>query len=88
MKLDCNFQRGWGGGGLRNNPFRGGLWKIFGTTQWIPDDSSVLAKFDNERFLKDNVFIIKYKNIIDHYFTVWYVSSVFDNSEMSPNFMV
>ena len=70
MKLDCNFQRGWGGGGLRNNPFRGGLWKIFGTTQWIPDDSSVLAKFDNERFLKDNVFIIKYKNIIDHYFTV------------------
>ena len=51
MKLDCNFQRGWGGG-LRNNPFRGGLWKIFGTTQWIPDDSSVLAKFDNERFFK------------------------------------
>ena len=39
-------------------------------------------------FLKDNVFIIKYKNIIDHYFTVWYVSSVFDNGEMSPNFMV
>ena len=24
MKLDWNFQRGGGGGGLRKNPFRGG----------------------------------------------------------------
>ena len=65
MKLDCNFQRGWG-----NNPFRGEVWRIFGTIQFIPDDCSVLAKFDNERFFKRlQVFIIKCQNII-HYFTV------------------
>ena len=33
-------------------------------------------------FLKDNVFIIKCKNIINHYFTV-YVSFVFDNGDVS-----
>ena len=38
-------------------------------------------------FLKDNVFIIKCQNIINHYFTV-YVSFVFDNGEMSLNFTV